>query len=213
MMSDIRRKVGQRPDTRIHRLLAALMVAGVAAGAGALAHASSADGVFPTADQVGGQVYPKGFQAGDRFPTDFAMFDNKGKKVDVAQLISGKKTVIAFFISAVPASVEELKKLQDFAAKHAPGAQVLNVNADTVGVALLKGHPSPVDATVSTVNLIAREHKLTNPMFVAPNDALDPNGLSNKLGFRGLPTIFVIDAKGTIAKVLVGPQNWKQGDI
>lgn len=212
MTSDIQLKGEERPGARARRLAAALMVAGVTAGMGSLAHATSADGIFPTADQVGGQVYPKGFQAGDRFPTDIAMFDAKGQKVDVAKLIQGKKTVIAFFISAVPASVLELKKLQDFAAKHAAGVQVMNVNADTVGVALLKGQ-KPIDSTVATVNMIAREQKLTNPMYVAPNDALDPNGLSNKLGFRGLPTIFVIDAQGTIAKVLVGPQDWKQGDI
>ena len=189
---------------------------GTSAAAGWLAlsplsvSATSKDGIFPTAAEIGGQVYIEPVKVGSRFPTDFDVFDLSGKKVEMAKLIAGKKTVVAFFITAVPVSVDGVKKLQDFARVNAPGVQVLGLNADTVGVALQGG--TPVDATARTLSHYERERKMTN-LYVAPNDALDPKGLSNRLGFRGLPTIFVISADGTIEKVFVGHRDWKNGDI
>lgn len=176
-----------------------------------LAVADSKDGVFPSADQVGGQVYPEGIKVGDAFPTDIDFYDADGKKVDFGKVIQGKRTVVAFFISAAPVSVNELRKLQDFVKKQAPGVQILNVNADTVGVAL--EHTNPIASTAKTLKVIKKEQGLTNPMYIAPNDALSPSGLSNRVGFRGLPTIFVLRADGKVEKVFVGPQQWKRGDI
>jgi hypothetical protein len=198
-----------------HRLLfAALLLSGVTAESGiGVALADSKDGIFPSADQVGGQVYPEPIQVGAKFPTDFDVFDSKGNKVDLGQLLAGKRTVLAFFISAVPASVHELRKLQDHVTSSGAEVQVLNLNADTVGVALEGGPTKAVAATAKTVELIKREEGLSFPMFVAPNDALSPTGLSNRLGFRGLPTIFVLNAQGMVEKVFVGPQQWKRGDI
>lgn len=174
--------------------------------------ATSKDGIFPTADQVGGQVYVEPVKPGAKFPTDFEVFDLAGKPVDVGKLIAGKKTAIAFFITAAPASVTGIKKLQDFVQANAPGVQVLGLNADTVGVALEGGAGKAVEATAKTLRIYQQEQKLTN-LFVAPNDALDPKSVSNRLGFRGLPTIFVVKPDGVIEKVYVGPQDWKKGDI
>lgn len=175
--------------------------------------ADSKDGIFPSADQVGGQVYVNAIRPGVRFPTDFDVFDLDGKKVDLEKLIKGKRTVLAFFISAAPVSVSELRNLQDFTAKNAPGVRVLNINADTVGVALEGGPSKALGETIKTMRVIKKEHGLVNPLYVAPNDALSPKGISNRLGARGLPTIFVVDAQGTVEKVFVGPQKWKKGDI
>lgn len=180
----------------------ALMLALAAPGT---AVADSKDGRFPTADEVGGEVFPRGVQAGDRFPTDWDIYDANGNKTDVAKLIKGKRTVLAFFISAVPVSVEELKKLQNaFTGKG--DTQLLFVNSDQVGGKLLG--VDPIQETARTVRVIKREENIKHPMFVAPNDALSPTGLSNKLGFRGLPTVFVIDKNGKVEKVYVGPQDW-----
>jgi hypothetical protein len=175
--------------------------------------ADSTDGIFPTADQVGGEVFPKGVQAGSAFPTDWDIYDDKGNKTDVDKLIKGKRTILAFFISAVPVSVEELKKLQDAKGKVGGETQLLFVNADMVGAGLVGGAKTRIPETARTVRLIKSEQGLTLPMYVAPNDALSPAGLSNKLGFRGLPTVFVIGANGKVENVYVGPQDWSKADI
>lgn len=177
-----------------------------------VALATSKDGIFPTADQVGGQVYTEPLKPGTMFPTDFPVYDESGNPADLAKMIHGKKTVVAFFISAAPASINEIKKLQDFIKKNAPHVQQLNLNADTVGVVLQGGPGKAIAATARTLKVIEREHGVKN-LYVAPNDALDPNGLSNRLGFRGLPTVFVLNENGTVQKVFVGPHNWTKQDL
>jgi len=188
----------------------ALAAIGLLALSSACAFATSKDGIFPSADQVGGQVYVNPIKPGSSFPTDYPVFDLASKPVDLGKLMAGKKTVIAFFITAAPASVRDLKKLQDFMQANEPGVQLLGLNADTVGVALESG--KPIEATARTLRIYEQEQKLKN-LYVAPNDALDPKGLSNRLGFRGLSTVFVVKPDGVIEKVYVGPQNWKKGDI
>ena len=175
--------------------------------------ADSKDGIFPTADQVGGEVFPKGIQPGDSFPTDWEIYDETGKKVDAAKLINGKRTILAFFISAVPVSVEELKKLQKAKDAADSDTQLLFVNADTVGAALEGGPSSVLKETARTARLIKTEQGLKHPVYVAPNDALSPVGLSNKLGFRGLPTVFVVGKDGKVENVYVGPQDWSKASI
>lgn len=191
-------------------LTSALVLALQSPGA---ALADSKDGIFPTADQVGGEVFPKGIQPGDSFPTDWDIYDDSGKKVDAGNLLKGKRTILAFFISAVPVSVEELKKLQAAKDKTGSDTQLLFVNADTVGAALEGGPKSVITETVRTARLVKTEQGLKHPMYVAPNDALSPVGLSNKLGFRGLPTVFVIGADGKVENVYVGPQDWSKASI
>ncbi|MBZ0072190.1 MAG: TlpA family protein disulfide reductase [Gammaproteobacteria bacterium] len=173
--------------------------------------ADSKDGIFPTADQVGGEVYPQGTQAGDTFPTDWEIYSEDGKKLDVSKLINGKRTVLAFFISSVAVSVDELKKLQAASKTGDSEAQLLFVNADLVGTGLLGG--DRIKETARTVRVVKREQGIKLPMYVAPNDALDPKGLSNKLGFRGLPTVYVIGADGKVENVYVGPQDWSKASI
>lgn len=195
-------------------LFAALLLSGIGMESGVgVAFADSKDGVFPSADQVGGQVYTEPLGVGSKFPTDFDVFDAQGKRVDLAKLVAGKRTVLAFFISAAPVSVHELRNLQNYIGASDKKVQVLNLNADTVGTALEGGPAKAIAATARTIQLIQREQGLTNPIFIAPNDALSPLGLSNRLGFRGLPTIFVLNAQGVVEKVFVGPQQWKRGDI
>lgn len=175
--------------------------------------ADSKDGVFPTADQVGGEVFPKGLKAGDAFPTNWEIYDDNGEQANVARLINNKRTVLAFFVSAVPVSVEELKKLEAANKTSSGDTQLLFVNADMVGAALQGGADSRVKETARTVRVIKGEQGIKNPMYIAPNDALSPDGLSNTLGFRGLPTVFVIDANGKVEKVYVGPQDWSKTSI
>lgn len=137
-----------------------------------------------------------------------------GQPIDLSQLVSGRKTVIAFFVVAVPASVLELKKLQDFAAEQVPELQVFNVHANTIQADLTGGGSNrAVEDTIRTVALARKEHGLRKPTFVAPNDTMSPTGLSNRLGVRGVPTIFVLGADGKVQNIFIGPHNWKPGDL
>lgn len=179
-----------------------------------LVWADSKDGFFPSADQVGGQVFRDPLPIGTHFPTDFAVYDMGGQRADLSQIVSGKKTAIAFFVVAAPASVVELKKLQDFASEHAPQVQVLNLHADTVRADLTGSGPSKaVEATIRTLAVALKEHSLRTPTFVAPNDTLSPNGLSNRLGVRGVPTIFILGVDGKVQNIFIGPHDWKPGDL
>lgn len=162
----------------------------------------------------GGQVYRDPLAIGTHFPTDFELYDMTGQPIDLSQLVSGRKTVIAFFVVAVPASVLELKKLQDFATEQVPQLQVFNVHANTIQADLTGGGPNrAVEDTIRTVALARKEHGLRNPTFVAPNDTMSPTGLSNRLGVRGVPTIFVLGADGKVQNIFIGPHDWKQGDL
>lgn len=202
------------PSGRIKSTCVLMALAGVLALPAATALADSKDGEFPTADQVGGQVYVEPVGVGKKLPLDFEAYDMNGAKIDLAKAIQGKRSMVVFFISAVPVSVNELVKIENFSRKHGRGINLVFVNADTVGSALQGGPKMAVPNTVKTMHVIKKEQKLqATQMYVAPNDALSPSGVSNRLGFRGLPTSFVVGKDGVIEKVFVGPQNWKNGDI
>lgn len=176
--------------------------------------ADSKDGTFPTAEQVGGQVYIDPVAVGKKLPLDFEAYGMNGEKADLASVVQGKRSMVVFFISAVPVSVNELVKIENFTSKYGNGINVVFVNADTVGSALMGGPKAVIPNSVKTMHTIKKEQSLkTASIFVAPNDALSADGVSTRLGIRGLPTSFVVDAKGVIEKVFVGPQNWKKGDI
>lgn len=199
---------------RIKSTCALMSLAGMLALPAGTALADSKDGTFPTADQVGGQVYIEPIGVGKKLPLDFDAYDMNGAKVDLAKEIQGKRSMVVFFISAVPVSVQELVKIESFARSNGKGINVVFVNADTVGSALQGGPKMAIPNTVKTMHVIKKEQKLqTNQMYVAPNDALSGNGVSNRLGFRGLPTSFVVSPQGVVEKVFVGPQNWKKGDL
>lgn len=195
----------------VRRLIGLVTLSVLAAGTQAIA--DSKDGVFPTADQVGGQVFPTGLKQGDSFPTDIDVFDEAAKKIDFASAIKGKRTLVTFFISAAPASVSELSKILSAAEGAKQSTQVMFLNADTVGVALQGGAGAAIPETARTLAIIKRENNLKTAMFVAPNDALSPSGLSNRLGFRGLPTSYLIGADGKVEKVFIGQHTWNRGDI
>jgi hypothetical protein len=192
------------------------LIACLTIAAASLNHAAvnaADDGSFPEASQVGGEVFPEGLKIGDKFPEKVQLYDEQGKAVELQSVLGNKRTLLVFFISAAPASVEELVKIDKMAGQGHNDTQIIFANADTVGVALLGGKPSAIPETVRTIKLIKQEHKLSHPIFVAPNDVFDPHGLSNRLGFRGLPTSYLLDADGKVEKRFVGAREWKSGDI
>lgn len=176
--------------------------------------ADSKDGTFPTAEQVGGQVYIDPVAVGQKMPTDFDTYDMDGQKIDLGSVVQGKRSMVVFFISAVPVSVNELAAIEDFTQKHGNGINLVFVNADTVGSALMGGPKAVIPNSVKTMHFIKKEKGLkTTKIYVAPNDALSAESVSTRLGIRGLPTSFLLDDKGVVQKVFVGPQKWKKGDI
>lgn len=208
---------GARGTDSLLRVRSWVYMAGLAGALSMLAApsamADSKDGIFPTADQVGGEVFPNATKPGDKFPTDITLYDESGKEMKLADVMKNKRTIVAFFITAVPTSVDEIKKLEQFVSADGLDVDLLLLNADTVGTALFGGPSQAIPATVQTVKFVKGEVGLKNPIYVAPNDALNPKGLSNRIGFRGLPTVFIVAADGTVEKVFVGPQQWKKGDI
>jgi len=203
-----------RASGRIKSICTFMSLASLLALPVGTALADSKDGTFPTAEQVGGQVYIDPVAVGKKLPLDFEAYGMNGEKADLASVVQGKRSMVVFFISAVPVSVNELVKIENFTSKYGNGINVVFVNADTVGSALMGGPKAVIPNSVKTMHTIKKEQSLkTSSIFVAPNDALSADGVSTRLGIRGLPTSFVVDAKGVIEKVFVGPQNWKKGDI
>lgn len=198
---------------RMRQVASALFAAGLLAASVGAVLADSKDGVFPSADQVGGEVFIEPVAVGKKLPTDIDVYDSDAKKIDFASLLAGKRTLVMFFISAVPVSVQQLKKTEEFVDKYGHGTNLVLVNADTMGTALLGGPSKAIPSTASIMRLIKKEQGLKRDMYVAPNDALSAHGVSTRLGIRGLPTSFLVSPNGTVEKVFVGPQNWKKGDI
>lgn len=204
------RKGGVRSRAKAVYALATLT--GLAVLHGGPAMADSKDGMFPTAEMVGGQVYIDPIAPGNRLPTDIETYDLNGNKVDFGKVIAGKRSLVVFFISAVPVSVKQLKEIETFADRQ--GVNLVLVNADTVGSALTGGPKSVVPNTVKTMHVIKKEENLrTVNIYVSPNDVLSGEGLATRFGIRGLPTTFLVNASGVVEKVFVGPQKWKDGDV
>ncbi len=213
MTNDDRLEVASAPACTRARVTIWAGAAAVALGLGAAlpAFAAGEDGSFPTADQGGGDVFPAGMQPGDAFPMDIQLFDDKGQELTLGDIATGKRTLLTFFISAAPVSVAELRKIEDFAA--GKDIHLVFANSDVVGTALLGGAEAQIPETVRTINLIKAEEQLATPMYVAPNNVFSPEGLSNRLGFRGLPTSYLIDDQGKVQATFVGQRDWSDADL
>lgn len=203
-----------RSNRRIKAACAFVSLAGLLALPIGSAQADSADGNFPTADQVGGQVYIEPIAVGQKLPTDFEAYDMNGRSIDLGSVVQGKRSLVVFFISAVPVSVDELKIIEDFTQQHGDGVNLIMVNADTVGNALMGGAKTVISNSVKTLHFVKKDKGIRNTkIYLAPNDALSADAVSTRLGIRGLPTSFLLDEKGVVQKVWVGPQTWQKGDI
>lgn len=212
MTFDTNRGAGDRQGRAYGRRTSAGLAAATALLAFALAQPSFAErevGAFPTAEEVGGDVFPQVLNVGDTFPMDIDLYDNRANKVSLADLTNGKRTVLAMFITAVPSSVAELKKLEKVV--NTNKTQLLFLNTDFVGTAL--DGRDPIQETARTLRVIQHEEKLKTPMYVAPNDVFSPDGLANRIGLRSLPTVIVLDENQTIENIFVGARDWKRGDI
>ena len=60
-----------------------------------------------------------------------------------------------------------------------------------------------VDAKTDLVQPFVTEHKLTFPV------AIDPDmDVANRYGVKGLPSSFIVDPRGNVAALAIGPRAW-----
>ena len=78
---------------RVRTVCALMSLAGLLALPSGAALADSKDGTFPTADQVGGEVYIDPIAPGKKLPTDFEAYDLNGNKIDFGQVIAGNGVI------------------------------------------------------------------------------------------------------------------------
>ena len=128
---------------------------------------------------------------------DFELPDLDGQKHRLTDL-RGKEVALNFWATWSPPSLETLKALDPYPASMRPAAlQVLAINLD-----------KPQDA--AQVRAFVRAHSLRLPVLLADEDVTGIYNLVYHFMFDrrrnlGLPTTFLIDAKGFIVKVYQGP--------
>jgi thiol-disulfide isomerase/thioredoxin len=107
-------------------------------------------------------------------------------RVNLAEL-RGKPALVNFWASWCHSCVQEASEMESF-------ARDLNGRARLVGV-------DWGDPDLGNAQAFVREHDWTFPVL------RDTGGVGNEYGIRGLPTTFVLDARGRIIETLRGPQT------
>lgn len=102
----------------------------------------------------------------------------------------GKVVFLNFWATWCPPCKEEMPSMERLYRRYKDkGFTILAVSIDS-------GGPAPVAAFVKMFGL-------TFPI------ALDPKlSVANQYAVRGLPSTFLIDRKGTVAAVAIGPRDW-----
>lgn len=102
----------------------------------------------------------------------------------------GKVVFLNFWATWCPPCKEEMPSMERLYRRYQDkGFTILAVSIDS-------GGPAPVAAFVKTF-------RLTFPI------GLDPKlSVANQYAVRGLPATFLIDRKGTVAAVAIGPRDW-----
>ncbi|MBI3027992.1 MAG: TlpA family protein disulfide reductase [Candidatus Rokubacteria bacterium] len=189
--------------TRGYRIAAVLTGLAVAGGAAIfLAVGRSPDGArpisFATAERDGAAtreiasllkdldlIRPSRAQAAK----DFSLPTPEGKTFRLADH-RGKVVFLNFWATWCPPCKEEMPAMERLYQRFKErGFVVLAVSVDVEGAAL--------------VNPFVREHQLTFPI------ALDPKmAVAEQYGVRGLPSSFLVDKRGTLIGLALGPREW-----
>lgn len=124
-----------------------------------------------------------GQPAGSRKAPDFALLDMDGRLVRLSSFI-GRPVLINFWATWCDSCREEMPALEALHRRR-PGLVLLGVSID--------------EDAARVVPPFARAHGLTYPLLA------DAGTASAAYAVRGLPTSFLIDADGLIARRWVGP--------
>lgn len=160
-------------------------------------------GTYPTSEEVGGDVFALGPQAGNAFPTDITLYDENDHEVPLKNLMN-KPLVIACVLIAAPRVMKALEGFQKVApALRERGYNVIALNVSDVYGVLLKTEAKLgyQVSTGRTIKATAPQYKIKLPFYYVNNDQYDPKGFTNRLRLRDLPTVYVLDKGGTIKKV------------
>lgn len=126
-------------------------------------------------------------EIGERFP-DFTLKNLKGREVSWGEF-HGQVIVLNLWMTTCPPCKKEMPMLQQLQNKYAHrGVVVIGISADD---------------KASTVASFARKLKITYPILMDPLLMTD-EAEQKKFGFLGLPTTFIIDAKGIVRKKVIG---------
>jgi peroxiredoxin len=126
-------------------------------------------------------------EVGDRFP-DFTLKNLTGREVSWREF-QGKVVVVNFWMTTCPPCKKEMPMLQQLQNKYADrGVVILGISTD---------------GQARTAASFVRRLKISYPIVLDPLLMTDENE-QRKFGFLGLPTTFIIDANGTVRKVVIG---------
>ncbi|KPV40700.1 hypothetical protein AN478_05965 [Thiohalorhabdus denitrificans] len=160
-------------------------------------------GAFPTAEEVGGEVFIETKGEGDQVPMDLPLETLDGEETTLRQVLSSgdKPVVLNFFMAHNEKALEELKAL-DRLEQENPGLRVVAIHLGSVG-----GKLTP-DTPMASVNRTIRA--LRQDLGVNRVDTyLDKKSYAvQALGLRNAPATFLVKQDGTIVKNYLSTQNW-----
>lgn len=158
-------------------------------------------GEFPTAEEVGGDVFIEPIGKGAMIPKDIPIETLDGKPTTTGRILPGDKPVVMnFFLLFSPRAVDEMKSLQELY-KTNPNVHVVGINIGGVGGKLTPGEPQA--DVLRNLRLVVRDAGVTFPIYS------DSNSYTvQTFGLRNAPTTFLLDRNGMVKKVYAGPQLW-----
>lgn len=172
-----------------------------AEGGGYSAPHQKKGGEFPTAAEVGGDVFIPPLGKGAMIPKDIPIETLDGKPTTTGRILDGDRPVVLnFFLLFSPRSVDEMKSLQELS-KANSNVQVIGINIGNVGGKL---NPESAESDVlRNLRLVAREAGVTYPIYS------DTHSYTvQAFGLRNAPTTFLLDKRGMVKRVYAGPQLW-----
>ncbi len=131
---------------------------------------------------------------------DFNLKDLRGKPVKLSQY-KGKVVMLNFWATWCPPCVHEMPSLEALYGKHKKqGFVILGISLDDEPEKAVPGFLADFKKD--------RGVKITYPILVGDERVGDSYG-----GIRGIPTTFLIDRRGVIAKKFIGPPGTEPSEI
>ncbi len=158
------------------------------------------DGVgdFVSGQEVGGDVFAPGLQAGDKFPLDIKIQDENNQEHTLASFTEKGPLILVLALISAPEVMQRVADFQKFVKSTHPQAQIAVVNVGQFGSALQP--KTPMADTGRTVKVAAKEYGITLPFYWVDNDIYSAAGFTNLLRARDLPTVYVIGKDGKIVR-------------
>ena len=139
-------------------------------------------GIVPGLTEAGGEAPPAGSR---RQAPDFEVADLHGHSLRLSAL-RGKVVLLDFWATWCPPCVAEIPHFKELYAEYNPqGFELLGLSLDEGGK--------------ESVRSFAEKHEIRYPLAMSKDEIVQAYG-----GIHGIPTTFLIDKKGQVAKRYVG---------